>query len=137
MVVVCNRFCVKKQGLVRWETPIASLCLGNLHRDAAICIIRWSDRIAEWQFWYLGIHTLASRYESSKFSVEDIIVFLRRMSGPEKAVGLPEVRQLGRHRVWHSLTGRLAHFSLCFLQQPHTANQLGERNKETLVFQKY
>lgn len=118
-------------------TTKASSCLWNLHRDTEICIIRWSDKIAEWQLWYLGMHTLASRYKSSKFAVEDIIVFLRRMSGPEKAAELPEVRQLGRHRVWLSLTGRLAHFSLCFLPQPHVANQLGERNKEALVFQRY
>lgn len=67
---------------------------------------------------------------SSKFSEEDITVFLRR-SGPEKAVGLPEARQVG----WHSL----AQFDqktctfFCFLQQTHITNKLGERNKVTLV----
>lgn len=118
---------------MRGQAPKAFLCLWSLYRDAKICIIRWSDRVAEWQLWYLGKHTLASRYKSSEFSEQDIIVFLRR-SGREKAVELPEVRQVGRHRVWLSLTGRLAHFSLCFLRQAHITSQPGERSKETLVF---
>lgn len=64
------------------------------------------------------MHTLASRHMSSKLSEEDIVVFLRK-SGPEKAVGLPEDRQVGRHRVWLSLTRRLAHFSLFSAADTH------------------
>lgn len=68
---------------------------------------------------------MASRYKSSEFSEEDIIVFVRGVSGPEKVVGLPEVRQLAHYRVWLSLTGRLAYSSLCSLQQPHLVNEHG------------
>lgn len=80
------------------------------------------------------MYILVSRYTSCAFSEDDITVFLRRVSRPEKVVGLPEVRQLVPYRVWLSLTGRLAYFSLCFLQHSHLVNQCGKRNKETLVF---
>lgn len=93
--------------------------LKEFHRDAKIYIVRWSDTIVKWSLGYLGMHTLASRYKSSEFSEEDIIVFLRRVSGPEKVVGLPEVRQLAHYRVWFSLTGRLAYFPFV-LSSSHT-----------------
>lgn len=58
------------------------------------------------------MYVLVSRYKSCEFSEDNIFVFLRRVSRPEKVVGLPEVRQLVLYRVWLSLTGSLAYFSL-------------------------